>query len=233
MSDSKTPERITFKHLWRQVVAVLNFEKGLPFTIWQFLVHPRAASEAYLFGDRKKFMDPIKFMFLAVTIAAFITLKFTNTESMLSNGFEDFEQGDEMLKTFTAYMEKYYNVFLFANVLFYAFMTKILFTKKGWFYTEHLSINMYMYGAVTYFTPLILLVPYEYHMTYMMVFGILISIYFIWGYKKIFEEDWPIAIGKSLLVLIVASFLYSFLLFFIVGIIVGYQTALNNDMMVK
>lgn len=227
MGENEKPERITFSYLWEKVMAVLNFEKGLPFTIWQFAVYPGKAAKEYLFGDRKKFMDPVKFTVLAIAIGTYILVKHmaqqeSPFEAMIPTEDEKMREGVTYLGQLFG---EYYNVFLFLNIPLYALMTKILFKKKELYFAEHLVINAYLYAVATYSTIFFLPFPKEWGMITMNIFSILVSIYIVWAYKKIFEEGWFDTIGKGIIVLFVASMLYFFIVMFVLGIIAGYHVA--------
>ncbi|MGK0391510.1 MAG: hypothetical protein ACI94Y_004275 [Maribacter sp.] len=227
MENDKQSERITFPYLWKKILSVLNFEKGLPFTIWQFVVRPGKAAHEYLFGDRKKFMDPVKFTVLAIAIGTYILL---NLMSNVHNSFgELFPVEDKKTQAGLAYLgtlvDKYYNLFLFLNIPMYAIMTKILFKKKQLHLAEHIVINAYLYAVATYATIFLLVFPKDWAMITMNIFSIIVSVYIIWAYKKIFEESWLDTIVKGIIVLLMASFLYFFIVMFVLGIVAGYHVA--------
>lgn len=227
MENGNQPERITFSYLWGKILAVLNFEKGLPFTLWQFAIHPGKATHEYLFGNRKKFMDPVKFTVLAIAIGTYILVK---NMAGLGNPFEEMiEIEDEKVKEGVIYLGylfgEYYNVFLFLNIPFYAIMTKILFKKKQLYFAEHMVINAYLYAVATYSTIFLLFFPKDWSMTIMNIFSLVISVYIIWAYKKIFEESWLDTIVKGIVLLFMASFLYFAAVMVILGIIAGYHVA--------
>ena len=148
-----------------------------------------------------------------------------NTEVFPSDTFGEVKEGKEMLERLSKLLGEYYNVFLFLNVPAYAMMSWILFREKKWYFTEHLAINAFLYGTVTYTMPLLLIVPSEYRADAMVVLSILISLYYIFAYKKIFGDAWTITIGKGVIALVVASLFYFMFVFFILGIVAGYKTA--------
>lgn len=228
MEEFKTPERITFKHLWDMTRSVLNFERGLPYTLWQFLIYPKKATKEYLFGNRRKFMDPIKFLFLSVTIAAFVLIQNLGTDdAMLQQMLESAkdEQQKKILIRFNELISNYYNLFFFLNVPFYAMATKLLYNKKDYFFAEHLTISAYLYAAATYTMPLLLFAPNSMKGIVITVLSTFISVYLIWAYMKIFEENWINGLWKGILVVLIASVIYVILLSGITGVIVGYQIA--------
>ncbi len=92
--EGYSKERITFKSLFLFVLSVLNFEKGILFTIKELIVRPKAVIEEYLKKDRKKLVNPIRFLVFSTAFATFLTIYFVKSnvgtetlESTLSEGF--------------------------------------------------------------------------------------------------------------------------------------------------
>jgi hypothetical protein len=227
MENDKQPERITFPYLWGKILAVLNFEKGLPFTLWQFAIYPSKAAQEYLFGDRKKFMDPIKFTVLAVAIGTYIIVNYMASENNSFDQLAGIE--DEKIKEGLVYLgtlfNDYYNISLFLNIPLYAIMTKLLFKKKALYFAEHIVVNAYLYAVATFSAVFLLAFPKDRNFIVMNVFGLFIFVYLVWAYKKIFEERWLDTIVKGIVVLFAASFLYFILVMFVLGIIAGAHVA--------
>jgi hypothetical protein len=52
--------RFILKYLFTNVLAILNFEKGILFTIKELIVRPKSVIEEYLKYDRSKLIHPIR-----------------------------------------------------------------------------------------------------------------------------------------------------------------------------
>jgi len=96
-------ERITFKSLFAFVLSVLNFEKGILFTIKQLIIRPRVVIEEYLKKDRKKLVNPIRFLVFSTALSAFLSIalissnpEFNGVKINLDNSFD---KGVELAET--------------------------------------------------------------------------------------------------------------------------------------
>lgn len=209
-------ERITGKHIWKMVTSVLNFERGLPFTFKEFLIHPHKTTHQYLFGDRRNFIDPAKFLFITITFTTFLTFKFMDAtyfnEQISTYG------DNEVSRTFMDFLGKYYDIFLFLNVPFLSFFSKAFFNEKDWNFTEHLAINAYYYGIVSIFSIIQLSAPSDYIIIATGISTLIVTLYMIWVYKEIFELNWGTATWKGLFVTFLSLTSY-FLLMMIIGVI--------------
>ncbi|MGB1217989.1 MAG: DUF3667 domain-containing protein [Saprospiraceae bacterium] len=204
--QTKIPERITFSYIGNQIRSIVNLEKGFPFTIWAFLTKPGVSAREYLFGDRKRYFGSIKFLVLTVTIAVFITLKFTYSETAFEE-FVDPEAFKDTPQALEAYLaavnevfSKYFNALLISAVPIFALFTFIFFRKVKWYYAEHFAIYSYIYGITCLFSILIVPFPKEYMMLSQGLYMSMILIYTTFAFKRIYEEKWWPTIWKTLLI---------------------------------
>lgn len=89
-------KRITFKGLLGFVLSVLNFEKGILFTIRELIIRPKQVIEEYLKRDRKKLVNPVRFLVFSTALATFLTFSVLPNNEMNNFGvaFSDgFNQG--------------------------------------------------------------------------------------------------------------------------------------------
>jgi len=93
-------ERITLKHILLSVLAILNFEKGILFTIKELVLRPRIVIEEYLKKDRKKLIHPIRFLVFSTALSAFLSLTIISNNPELNtvqlNMEDGFKEGWEM-----------------------------------------------------------------------------------------------------------------------------------------
>lgn len=79
--SSELPERINWSSISNQVMAVLNIERGIFYTLIELLFRPGKAVRVHLFKDRKRLLNPIRFLVLSSTIATLVTFHyFTNSD---------------------------------------------------------------------------------------------------------------------------------------------------------
>lgn len=83
--EGYTAQRITFKSLMVSVLSVLNFERGILFTIRELILRPKSAIEEYLKHNRRKLVNPIRFLFFSTAIATLLTLNVIGKQYFADN----------------------------------------------------------------------------------------------------------------------------------------------------
>ncbi len=192
-------ERITWKRIGQEIMAQLQLEKGLFFTIRDLLVRPGQAIRSILFSqERNRYVKPVGFLILSAALAAFFFLEFSDVDSYFKEAFrEGFEAGygasdegelDEKTRDEVAreaqkinYVStKYFNLLILLNLPVYAFFTWLFFRKEGFFYTEHIVLNMYLIGIQNlFFVPI---APYVYSVKTLNILYLVVS----FGYQFFF-----------------------------------------------
>ena len=79
----KTLERIDGKYIWKEIVSVLNFDKGIFYTIKEIFLRPGKTIQEFLLYDRKRLVKPILFiiiMSLVYTIIRLLQLQISTIE---------------------------------------------------------------------------------------------------------------------------------------------------------
>jgi hypothetical protein len=159
-------ERITWKRIGQEILAQLQLEKGLLFTVRDLLVRPGQAIRSVLFSEnRSLYVKPVGFLIFTAALATFSLLQFGDVDSYFSESFrEGFEYGytsaggeepdeevmDEVAREAQLKISyitvKYFNLLIILNLPIFAFFTWLFFRKEGFFYTEHLVLNIYLIG---------------------------------------------------------------------------------------
>ena len=61
-TESNTLRRIDGNYIWNEIISVLNFEKGLFYTIKELFIRPGKTVKEFLLYDRKRIVKPIIFV---------------------------------------------------------------------------------------------------------------------------------------------------------------------------
>ncbi len=85
--------RITFKSLIAFVLSVLNFERGILFTIKELFIRPKVVIEEYMKKDRKKLINPIRFLVFSTALSTFLMFSFMNSNDLVKDAENNFEYG--------------------------------------------------------------------------------------------------------------------------------------------
>ena len=78
--EKKIIERISLKSIWKQLLEIINFERGIFYTIWKLIVSPGKSIRLFLFEDRSKLVKPFKFLIIMVAFVALIEYLFLSNE---------------------------------------------------------------------------------------------------------------------------------------------------------
>ena len=79
---SETPENVAYKkteepqvlaridrgYIWKEISSILNFDKGIFYTIRELFLRPGKAVEEFLLYDRKKLIKPIIFVIFSSVV---------------------------------------------------------------------------------------------------------------------------------------------------------------------
>lgn len=70
------PERINWSSVSGQIISVMNIERGLFYTLIELLFRPGKAVRIHLFKNRKRLLNPIRFLALSTTLATLVTFHY-------------------------------------------------------------------------------------------------------------------------------------------------------------
>lgn len=236
MEHSPRPERITMKTIGYGLLELFNLERGLVHTLIALTIQPGKALRTYLAEDRTRLVPPFRFLLFAVAAAAFITVQYMKSSEFMAEMRAGFESGyragsengeldTEKMETFLLFLNEifanYFNIALLVGVPIVALCTFWI-LRKGHNYAEHLVINCYVtgYQNIMYIimTPLLFFMKFT---TLSYIYIVLILIYGIYAYVRVFQERFVIGTFKALLANLLYFVLYYILLIaviFIAGI---------------
>ena len=212
-------QRVTIGTMFKSVLAILNLEKGIFYTAWEMIKSPGDAMRRYLFEDRNKFIEPLKFLVLTIPVYIFLSMTFYPEASFFAGIEEGFARNNdeamdtgkkEQMRLLLEYIKEYSNLLLLLTVPIGAIWTYILFYRYKLSFGEHLVLNAFLYGFLTLVT--IILLPLNWWsstITGYIVIALNIG-YITYFVKDFFRKSWGRAIFSSL-VLTSLSFVTSFI----------------------
>ncbi|WP_343485643.1 DUF3667 domain-containing protein [Allomuricauda sp. d1] len=137
--------RLTLKNVWHDLsFQVFNLDNTLFKTLKHLLSKPALVAETYISGARKKYMNPISFFAIAVTLSGimFWVLKDIYGLKLMEQTNQNFD-GDKIFK--------YQALLSYFSVPFYALSTFLVFIDiRKYNFTEHLVIALYIVGAYSF-----------------------------------------------------------------------------------
>ena len=212
------PERITLKKVRSQILEQLNLEKGLGYTIKQFLIRPRQATEEYLHHNRKRYIKPFSFLLLTTAITTFLILEFFIKQDPHIQDLASApgaERIPEMLRPglqlLSTWMGKYFNLFYLVNLPIISLASYWVFRKKqDYNLAEYFVINTYVFSIQNILY--ILIIPFIINRTdsaWSTIPLFLVIFYFMYAYQQIFRLS------------ILQSLLYSMLIYLLAQVMVS------------
>ena len=143
--DSKTEvQRIDRKYIISEISSVLNFDKGILYTLRELLIRPGINIQNFIAGDRKRLVKPIVYIILC-------SLIYTVLQQILD--FEDgyvnfsFEEENKTIHTIFSWITSHYG---YANVLMsvpIALWLRLFFIKRDYNFYETLILIFYAMGT--------------------------------------------------------------------------------------
>lgn len=204
---------------------VFTLDNSLFRTIATLISHPSKVVNGYLDGLRKRYVDPIRFLLLAVTFSgvnAFLVKRGFFGEIDINRYIENVEQDDaqaEMFVNLMNFLIDYNNVIMFLTIPILALISKIVFYDlKKYSLFEHNVIYSYTYSLCAIFATiayvLFTVLGFDYFaLTW--IFSLLYIVYHIFALKNIFGLSLKQTLLKTLLFLVVGIFFYLALAIFI------------------
>ncbi len=223
--------RITLRSLLSEAItSIFGWDNKYFFTVRTMFARPGILLREYIDGTRKKYMNPIGFLVIGLTIGIFLFNVFSEqylaisdraNESQMqwmaeniggiyeSEAFQEKSRADS--KKAQVFVLRYLNILTLINLPVYAFMCWLVF-RKPYNFGEHLVINAYLQGVGFLFTTLFFLVAITIHP--MLFFLNLLATFYLYCYAY-----------KQLYQLSLAELILKILLFF--GILIGLTLVLG------
>lgn len=142
-----TLRRIDRRYLVTEVGSVLNFDKGILYTIRELIIRPGAAVKQFLFEDRNRLVKPLTFLIVCSLIYTFLRqfLGFEDDYIYFDNSIDS---------TAMAFFEWVQNNYGYGNVImgvFIALWVKIFFRKQDYNFYEILTLLCFVIGVAMIF----------------------------------------------------------------------------------
>jgi len=190
---------------------VFNLERGIMFTLKELLVSPQKVTLDYINGVTIKYFHPFRFLLVFASISAVLNYYFQSTD-MVNEYFGLSGDQTEDTKKVGDIVNQNLTLIILAAIPIFSFFTKLFYRKRDFNYTEHLIINAYANGLITYIF---------YAIPSLVSVGIFLSsflTFFVAGYvfSKTMKENYFLSLFKYLF-----AFSLSLISLMFVGAIIG------------
>ena len=196
-------ERLNFQQLLRDLwMAFSNTDRGILLLVRQLVYRPGKVARGYISGQRKTYFNPFSFLVIMVAIALFFILKFEDTAINYSKT-ETYEID------FLRFAFRYFNVFILLMCPIYGFLIWLFFIGRGTNFVENLALSAYLSGQTMlyYIIIIIIFILFPSSMKILgLVFGFLISFWYIVAVLQFYQTRSAWSIIKSVLVILITQF---------------------------
>ncbi|WP_179345568.1 DUF3667 domain-containing protein [Winogradskyella ursingii] len=215
--------RLSFRNLFEHLSETFfNYDNKLLRTFVQLFKNPEDVIVGYINGVRKKYINPISFFGLALTLSGFslfIIKKFYMRYLDMSSIFEGFNIPKEVLAESTNGSLEYSSIIYSLFVPVFALISWVVFLDKKYNFTEHIIIYLYSMSLMSilmvFVSQLILLAIPNYYILFSFLTFPLMFIYHCYLLKQIFK------ISPSQLILRSFMAIFIFIVVYIISTIIG------------
>ena len=188
--------RLTLKNIWQDIsFQVFDLDNTLFKTFKHLIKKPEVVIESYISGARKKYMNPISYMVIAITLTGILLffIKRVFPEGIdfdiMNTGVYDLETN----KKLTDFMLNFYNILFILQIPILALAGKISFEEKKYLFPEHLVCFMYTQAQYSILSiPLslitVLTMP-QYYMSLSMFLLVIMVSYNIYVLRRIHAKE--------------------------------------------
>ncbi|RAR48949.1 DUF3667 domain-containing protein [Flavobacterium lacus] len=192
----------------------LSFDNKFLSTYKTLFTHPEWVVNGYLEGLRVRYVNPITYLIIAVTLSG-ISIYLIKRGYFGEIDFKSMQGNDKIPFDMKEYMNTIYDynsVMVFLSIPLLAFISKIVFFNyKQFNYAEHNLIYFYTYSqssiSVLLMIPFLLFLKIEFYYYSILTFTFLL-VYHCFALKRIFNLTGKQLIKKTLLFLLMLTLLY-------------------------
>ncbi len=207
--------RLTISNLLSYFIEnFLNYDNRFLQTVKDLFVSPELVINGYIGGLRKKYNSPINFFAISLTISGlyiFFIQKFYPDIMKVYNFYDD-EASRQVSGKVAELLMDYNSLFYFVLIPFLALVSRIVFLRNGYNYTEHVVIYLYTMSLSAILTSVlsfvILFLSKDFFFIWGLVFNFLMIIYHTYILKRVFSLSAAKIFLKFLLFLVIFGFFY-------------------------
>lgn len=207
--------RLSFGNLFTFFIQnFLNVENNFLQTIKDLFLRPENVIDGYVKGLRKRYNNPINFFAISLTISGlyiFVIQKFYPDAMKVYNVYEN-QAANEFTDRIGELLLDYNSLFYFFLIPLLAFISRVVFLRNGYNYTEHVVIYLYTMSlsAITssFISLFVMWILPDYFMAWGLFFNFLMVVYHCYLLKRIFQLSGKQIVLKTLLFLVVFMVIY-------------------------
>jgi hypothetical protein len=205
-------KRIDKHYIADEIGQVLNFDRGILFTVKELLIRPGENIKNFISENRRRLVKPIIFIIVTSLIYSLINHYFNIEEGYVNYNETKRSTTGDIFK----WVQNHYG---YANIImgiFIAFWTKLFFKKYKFNFYEILILLCFVMGIGMLIYSVFALIQSLTHIELMQIAGIIGFIYSAWAIGQFFDKTRFLNYIKAFL-----SYLLGFLTFSLTIILIG------------
>lgn len=211
--------RLTIKNLFSHFIETFfSYDNKFLQTLVYLFKNPKDVIDSYVNGVRKKYIAPLALFAIAITLSGiylFILKKYFPFIFEMADSYHSNDISREIGNTINQFTTEYNSLLFFALIPLLAFISRIVFLKNKYNFTEHLIIYFYTMSLFSLFSIVTNLILLKFFAELLIPFiGILYFLFFLY-HSYLLKQVFDLSI-KQLLVKIML-FLPLFFFVFIAG----------------
>lgn len=189
--QKRITKRLSLSEFKNDIISTFfNYESVLFKTIFKIFTNPKQVVSDYFYGKRKSYFNPIKLLFIVLTIKTIL-------EFQLNKNTEQSRLAFEIINS-----EYWKLIEIIVLVPLYSFFSYFLFKKYKYNFAEHLVINAYFLSITSIFVIFIYLLKMSNFFDFRsgqfsLIIGLIIM---IWLYANLYRNKVLITILKTILI---------------------------------
>ena len=202
--QKRVTNRLNLKEIWNDLISsIINYETGFLRTLLLLIIKPKKIITDYINGKRKSYFNPIKLLFIILTIKTFVEIKLLNNSTK-----ELITESAKLIRTITENdFFKLFQIIVLIPIL--SFLSYYFFKKYKYNFIEHILINTYAFSIASVFVILSYLINTLIENKTTGLIGILIDLlFFSWVYANLFNNNKFVSIIKAILIMILGYLLF-------------------------
>ncbi len=150
--SSKIPKRIDGKYIFNEIVHILNFDKGIFYTIKELIIRPGKSILHFIQKDRSKLVKPITYVLFCSLFYTIPQQYLTNSDfwNVFGRGYTDsLGLKESALVNILKWTKNNYGYTNILMSVFIALWIKLFFRKFNYNFFEILTLLLYVLGTST------------------------------------------------------------------------------------
>lgn len=208
-------QRIDGKYILHEIEHVLEFERGILFTIRALTIHPGRTIRTYLSENRSRLVKPLLFIILTSVLYTFLDHFFH-----IQDGYVSYQKTSgeppSAINTMVQWVQEHYG---YANIMmgiFIALWLKLFFRKSDYNFFEILIMLCFVMGIGMLIFSVFVIIQGLTHINVMTLSGIIGVAYCVWAIGQFYDKKKIVNYSKALV-----AYLLGMITFWIFPVLIG------------